>query len=426
MDSFPQTLKRMKPLTCLLILLTLRAALVVAEPLSPKAAEAAGFDSERLTRVRTSMEALVNEGKQAGVVWLIARNGHVVESGATGLRDREANLPMQRDTICRIYSMTKIVTSVAVLILMEDGKLLLDDDVAAHLPELKGMKVAAAGSPDNPAPEPLKTPITIRHLLTHTSGLIYDFDGSTALHEAYKAAKLWDSTSLAEFTAKVAKLPLKHQPGTQFTYGISSDVLGALIERISGMSFPDFCRTRIFEPLKMSDTAFDVLPEKRARLAKTYSLDASGKLAEAPPMLGVWPEPGRGIASGGAGLFSTVDDYARFAQMLLNGGTLDGARVLSRKTVELMTANHLTMLDKPHHAHSPAHGYGLGVEVRTDLGRTTHLSSVGQYGWYGAATTLCHIDPQEKMVVLAFSQHFPFNEHRMFARFANACYQALK
>jgi CubicO group peptidase (beta-lactamase class C family) len=412
--------------TCLPFILALLTAASHADPLPATAPDAAGFDATRLTHVRSAMETLVKEGKQAGVIWLIARNGQIAETGATGLRDIEAKLPMQRDTICRIYSMTKIVTSVVVLILMEEGKLLLDDDVSTHLPELKSWTVAADDTPgDGPLNKPTAA-ITIRHLLTHTSGLIYDFEGSTPLHQLYKSANLWDSASLGDFIAKVAKLPLKHQPGAEFNYGINSDVLGALIERVSGRTFEDFCRTRIFEPLKMSDTAFDLPPEKLTRLAKTYSLDASGKLAEAQPMLGTWAEPGRGIASGGAGLFSTVDDYARFAQMLLNGGTLDGARVLGRKTVELMTANHLLSLTEPSHTYSKAHGFGLGVEVQRELGLGTVLGSPGSYGWYGAATTYCRIDPQEKLVAIALSQHFPFNEHRMFARFSNAYYQALK
>jgi CubicO group peptidase (beta-lactamase class C family) len=176
----------------------------------------------------------------------------------------------------------------------------------------------------------------------------------------------------------------------------------------------------------MKDTSFDVPSEKRHRLAKTYKVGSDGKLTEAEPMLGVWAEKGRGLASGGAGLFSTVDDYARFAQMLCNGGALDHARILGRKTVEFMTANHLSGLPGGHHPFNPAMGFGLGVEVRMDSGQAAYPGSLGQFGWYGAATTYCQIDPKERLVAVAFAQHFPFNEHNLFAKFATGYHQALE
>ncbi|MEW6304577.1 MAG: serine hydrolase domain-containing protein [Verrucomicrobiota bacterium] len=385
----------------------------------------AGFSPERLERMHATLRGFVDEGKHAGYISLLARDGRIVDFQTYGYRDLEGKLPMEKDTICRIYSMSKIVTSVAVLILHEEGKFNLDDPAGNYLPALKGMKVMNGGSQEKPLLVEAR-PITIKHLLTHTSGLIYDFDGNTSLNQLYQRANLWESSSLPEFISRVGKLHLKHQPGEAFSYGINTDVLGALVEQVSGKSFEEFLRERIFVPLKMKDTSFDVPAEKMHRVAKTYRHGPDGKLAPAEPLLGTWPEPGRGIASGGAGLFSTVGDYARFAQMLLNGGQLDGARILGRKTVEFMTTNHLTALPTGSHAFNPAMGFGLGVEVRIDSGKAAFVGSLGQFGWYGAATTYCQIDPKEKLVAILFVQHFPYNQHGMFAKFATGYYQALE
>lgn len=418
----------------LALALSALASLPLAAQLPSTPPRNAGFDPQRLEALHRTMQTFVDEGKQAGIVWLIARDGRIVDFQAVGFRDLEKRLPMEKDTICRIYSMSKTVTSVAALILLEDGKILLDDPVSNHLPELNALKVMTGGTTAEPKLEPLNRPVTIKHLLTHTSGLIYDFDGQSELHQLYQQAKLWDSASLKEFAARVARLPLKFQPGDDWQYGINSDVLGCLVERVSGKSFEAFCQERIFNPLRMADTGFDLPPEKLGRLAKTYKLDAQGKLVAAPPILGVWPEQGRGIASGGAGLFSTAGDYARFAGMLLGGGALDErrmkdfgpkpVRILSRKTVEFMTANHLTALGGAHRF-NPAMGFGLGVEMRVDHGKASYLGSVGQFGWYGAATTYCQIDPKERIVAVALSQHFPYNQHKLFEKFANGYYQAL-
>ena len=384
-----------------------------------------GFDPVRLKVLHDTTGRFVGEGQHAGLITLLLHNGRIVDFQTYGYRDLEKKLRMERDTICRIYSMSKIITSVGVLILMEEGRFNLDDAVANYLPELKDLKVMTNASGDSPNLESLKRPITIKHLLTHTSGLVYDFDGSDALQKRYQRAELWNSTNLSEFIEKVGKLPLKHQPGDAFTYGINTDVLGALIERVSGVTFGDFLAQRIFRPLAMRDTAFDVPPDKMKRLAKTYKHGPDGKLVEAEPMLGTWAESGKGIQSGGAGLFSTALDYSRLAQMLLNEGTLDGQRILGRKTVELMTTNHLVLL--PDQAGlNRAQGFGLGVEVQLDLGRGGVLGSPGAYGWYGAATTYARIDPVEKVVAIALAQHFPFNEHSFFAKFATGYYQALR
>ena len=367
----------------------------------------------------------VDEGQHAGVITLLARNGRLLDFQTYGYRDVEKKLPMERDTICRVYSMSKIITSVGTLILFEEGRFNLDDSASKYLPELKDMKVMTGGTADAPQLEPLKRPITIKHLLTHTSGLIYDLPVNDEIAKLYDRADLWSGPDLNNFIAKVGRLPLKHQPGDAWTYGVNTDVLGALIEKLSGKTLGAFLEERIFRPLGMTDTGFDVPAEKMNRLAKTYKHGPDGKLVEAEPLVIAWAEAGRGIESGGGGLFSTAGDYARFAQMLLNGGTLEGHRILGRKTIGLMTANHMVTLPN-NQAATRQKGFGLGVEVTTDPGQLSIPSSVGQFGWYGAATTYCQIDPKEKIVAVAFVQHFPFNEHNFFAQFATGYYQGLK
>jgi len=389
---------------------------------SPKAA---GFDPARLDMLHATTKRFVNEGKHAGIITLLARDGKVVDFQTYGYRDLERQLPMERDTICRAYSMSKIITCVATLMLMEDGRFNLDDPVAKYLPELKDMRVWTGGTQESPQTELLKRPITVKHLLTHTSGLIYDFAGEDELTKLWRSADLWSGPGLTNFIAKLAKLPLKHQPGDAYTYGVNQDVQGALIERVSGRTFGGFLEERIFRPLGMKDTGFDVPPEKMNRLAKTYKHGPDGKFTEDKPLIETRPEAGRGIEAGGAGIFSTAVDFARFAQMLCNGGTLDRKRILARKTIELMTANHMVALPN-NQAASRQKGFGLGVEVTTDLGRLSMPSSVGQFGWYGAATTYCQIDPKERIVAIAFAQHFPFNEHGFFAAFQTGYYQALR
>lgn len=402
------------------------ASLLAAQPLPTATPESAGVSSERLERLHATVRRFVEEGKHAGLVTLLARDGRIVDWQTYGYRDLARKLPMEKDTIFRIYSMSKIITSVAALILFEEGRFNLDDPVADHLPELRNLRVMTGGTAEAPQLEPVKRPVTVKHLLTHTSGFIYDFDGNDALHQLYQRADLWAGPDLKTFAQKVGGLPLKHQPGEAFTYGINTDILGALIERWSGQRLGEFLRARLFEPLKMPDTRFDVPPEKMSRLAKTYQHGADGRLVEAAPLLGVWAEPDRGLESGGAGLFSTAGDYARFAQMLCNGGELDGVRILSRKTVELMTADHLVSLPVSAGAADRAQGFGLGVEVQRELGRGGLPGSVGAFGWYGAATTYVRIDPTEGLVALAFAQHFPFNEHNLFPKFTTGYYQALE
>ena len=238
-------------------------------------------------------------------------------------------------------------------------------------------------------------------------------------------ADLWNAPSFKEFIQRVGKLPLKHQPGEAFLYGINIDILGYLVEVVSGQKFEDFLQERLFNPLGMKDTTFLVPENKRNRLAKIYELGPDGKLRPAKAILDSYHGPNQGFPSGGGGLFSTIDDYARFGQMLLNGGKLDGKQILGRKTVELMMANHLNYLERQTHIWSNSDGFGLGGAVRIDLAKGNNLGSIGQFGWTGAATTYFNLDPKEKTLALLFIQHFPHDQHGIFSVFSTLFYQSL-
>jgi CubicO group peptidase (beta-lactamase class C family) len=394
-----------------------------AQPLPVGNPATLGFSPERLASMERSLERFVDEGQHAGVSWIVARRGRIVSSGARGFRDVEARLPMEMDTICRIYSMSKIVTSVGALALLEEGHLDLADPVSRYLPEFEHMQVFTGGTARDPLLATANGPITVEHLLTHTSGLYYNFSVEEPLRTLFDDAKLGESTTLEEYTRRAARLPLKHQPGAAWTYGISTAVLGRVIEVASGLPLEDFLRQRILDPLGMVDTGFGVPPGKRDRLAKVYSRK-DGRLQPVESLFFTWVERGAGPALGDAGLFSTIADYSRFAQMLANGGVLDGRRVLGRKTVEFMRTNRLADLP-PGHIDNPSQGFGLGVSVTIAPGESSALVSPGRFGWSGAATTDCGIDPVEQIVALVFAQHFPFDEHRLFERFSNGYLQAL-
>jgi CubicO group peptidase (beta-lactamase class C family) len=285
------------------------------------------------------------------------------------------------------------------------------------------MQVLTGGTADRPLLATARTPITLGHLFTHTAGFYYDFIDDPVLSEVFKRAKLDQSADLEEFVKRAAALPLKHQPGEAYTYGINTSILGRVIEVISGQPFGQFLQSRIFEPLGMRDTGFSVPAEKRDRLARIYRHE-DGELVATEATFASWPEEGRGPELGGAGLFSTIGDYARFAQMLLNGGELEGRRILGRKTVQFMRTDRLAHLAEPHIG-ARAQGFGLGVSVVVDVGQSPAPASLGRFGWSGAATTDCGIDPEEHIVALVLTQHFPFNEHRLFERFTTGYMQAL-
>jgi CubicO group peptidase (beta-lactamase class C family) len=382
------------------------------------------MSSDRLERLHAGVRRFVDEGQHAGAISLVARNGKIVDWRTYGKRDIEAGLPMEKDTICRIYSMSKIVTSVAALLLLEEARFRLDDPIGDTFPELARMKVLTGGTAEKPLLADAKTPITIKHLFTHSSGLTYDF-GDGTIDKIFREVKPFDAVSLSEFVQRVSRLPLAHEPGERFTYGVSTDVLGALVEKVSGRSLAEFLEERIWRPLGMKDTGFGVPEAKRGRLAKVYEKGPDGKLRPVKWLLEQEPVPLPKLLSGGGGLFSTTGDYARFMQMLLNGGQLDGVRILSRKTVELMMANHLSLASRPTLGDDPSSGFGLGGAVRIDLGKGTGLGSVGQFGWSGMATTYANLDPQERTVALLFVQHLPYDEHKIFWRFSTLFYQAI-
>jgi CubicO group peptidase (beta-lactamase class C family) len=411
-----------------LMVTSLSARAASAGPLPETTPAAAGFSADRLEVLHHSLRQLVDDGKFSGYVSLLARDGRIVDWRACGWENIAAQKPMRKDSIVRIFSMSKLITSTAVLMLLEDGRLKLNDPVEQYLPALKNRKVFTGGTADAPVLVDALRPVTIRDLLTHTSGYYYDAPWSAdapELIELFHRAKIWESANLDEFVSRVALIPLHQQPGTKFRYGISTDLLGAIVEKISGQHLDAFFAQRILGPLGMHDTAFWVPVEKRDRLALIYARDDAGKLV---PDAGTNQNdvgPDHGLLSGGGGLYSTAADYARFAQMLLNGGQLDGVRILGRKTVELMTQNHIAHLADPHPFKLRAQGFGLGVRVITDLGESPMLGSVGCFGWDGAATTNVQIDPKERTVAIVLLQHVPFNQDDIFATFTNGYYSAL-
>jgi CubicO group peptidase (beta-lactamase class C family) len=404
------------------LVLVVRAAEL---PLPITTPETAGFSVPRLDRLHDRLTEEVATGRYAGYVVLLARDGKVVDWRARGWMDVAAKKPMTKDAIVRIYSMSKIVTSVAVMMLVEEGRLKLTDPVEKYLPALKARKVFVSGTADAPVLVPANRPMTVSELLTHTAGYYYDapWSAEPVPVELMAQAKLWEAANLDEFVERLAAVPLHQQPGTKFRYGIHTDLLGAIVEKVSGQRIDAFFQSRIFGPLQMVDTAFWVPAEKRGRMASLYEA-AGGQLKLGQPLVPE-PSPERGLLSPGGGLHSTAADYVRFAQMLLNGGQLDGVRILSRKTVELMTQNRLNGLAEPHPFSQKDLGFGLGVRMVTNLGAGRHLGSPGMFGWDGAATTLVWMDPKERLVSILLTQHFPYNEGDIFATFLNGVYSAI-
>lgn len=398
------------------IVLAALSCSILAQPLPVSTPEKEGFSGERLARLHRHFENLASTGERPGAIALIVRNGRIVDWRAWGLRDVEAKLPMEKDTICHIYSMTKPVTSVAVMMLVEEGKLTLDDRVDKFIPELKDLKVYKGGTVERPELEPPARPITVKHLLTHTSGFIYGWTNDN-VSVLYRQARLFETPSLKDFIGRLAKLPLAFQPGERYEYSVSIDVLGYLVEVVSGEPFDQFVEKRILGPLKMTDTHFRLPESKRARLAKIYSR-RDGKLTAQPGL-----QTG-GVPFGGMGLYSTIGDYARFAQMLVNGGQLDGVRLLGRKTVDLMMMNHLAGLARPTIGGDDSTGFGLGGAVRIDVAKSGRPASEGLFGWDGAASTYFRVDRKEKLALLLFLQWMPFDSATL-NLFETLVYQAL-
>lgn len=404
-----------------------------------KAPADAGFSAPRLARVAQVMQQYVDEEKFAGIVTLIARRGQIVHLHATGLRARAGDLPMQADTIFRIYSMTKPITSVAAIMLFEEGRCLLNDPLANFIPAFADAQVLVRQGAAGLELAPLRRPITIGDLLTHTAGLSYGFFFDSPVEMMYQAIhdvndfraqpSLYPTEpTMAELVEKWAALPLIQQPGTGWRYSVATDLLGRVIEVISGQSLGEFLAARIFEPLGMVDTAFSVPPAKLDRFAAMYTVDEDQRLTliddrEQSP----FARP-RALESGGGGLVSTIGDYYRFCQLLLNGGELDGVRILGRKTIELMTMNHIPPAQLPlRHGDEifAGEGFGLGFGVIVDPAASKLPWSTGAYYWGGAANTTFWIDPQEELVALLMTQFMPSGTYPINDHFRVLTYQAL-
>ena len=385
--------------------LILCAAALAATLLSgPGAAEPedVGISTERLKRVDAFVARLQAEDKLAGAVTVVARRGKLVSMRAHGFADLETRRPMRTDDIFHIQSMTKPIATVAVLMLLEEGRFLLSDPVAKFLPEFRDMKVAVAkaDAPEGFVLVPAERAITLYDLLTHRAGFTGLPPGNTPAEALRrKAVQLLPPDgdfTLEEYTRNLAASPLDTHPGTVFKYGLSMIVLGRLVEVVSGQSLDAFFRDRIFKPLDMKDTSFVLPPNKHNRVVSAYSRTPGKGLVKLPPD----PLAPR-FFSGAGNVYSTPADYLRFCQMLLNGGELDGNRLLGRKSVELMTARHLDALPMPFMA---GQYLGLGVAVRSAEGKSGLIGSPGAYGWSGGYNTYFRIDPQEKLILLFFTQ----------------------
>ena len=401
----------------------LRPAFVLALSLAAGLpAQQSPFLAERLALVPALLQAEVEKGHHAGLAFLVLHRDQVVAEGVFGDADIARGRPLRRDAIVRIYSMTKPITAIAALTLVEQGKLRLDQPIREFLPEFAQPQVWVGGTVAAPQLAPAKQAITLRMLLNHTAGFTYDFFRESPLHDLYRQADLWNAVSSEDFLKRAATLPLLAQPGTAWNYSIADDVLGLLIERVTQQQLGDYAREHVTLPLGMVDTDFDVPAAKRPRLA-TLHRQENGKLVTMEPSFGVSEESGKGFDAGGAGLFSTLDDYARFCRFLLGDGGLDGKRVLSRKTLELARQNSLR---DGQQTGRPGDGWGLFSSVCVDPAAGCDLMSAGTLHWSGAATTTFFADPKEGLIGILFAQHMPYDEHKVIARFRTAVYQALR
>jgi CubicO group peptidase (beta-lactamase class C family) len=430
------------------ICLTLGTSPVLAQAAKKKAAvsgpvvwdgAAAGLSNERLDRISKTMQRYVDEGRIAGTVTYLVRHGKLVHFEARGWADVERKVPMQRDTIFRIASMSKAVTSVAAMILIEEGYLSLETPVSKFFPGFKKTTVAlrppAGAVPDSPPTiVPAKREITVRDLMTHTAGISYGYGPGASL---WKAAGIqgWyladRAEPIASIVERMAALPMDAQPGEAYVYGYGTDILGAVVEKASGKPLDVFFRERIFEPLKMVDTAFFLPPEKRDRLATVYTPKEDGTIMRAPdtaPLTngamvaqGAYVDGPRQCFGGGAGLLSTAPDYARLVRMFANGGALDRVRILSPKTVALMSSNFVGNLYNEGRT-----GFGLGFEVVESAGRAGRYGSEGAFGWGSAYYANFWVDPQEDMFGLYFSQYLPYTLNDLQAKFRTMAYAAIE
>ncbi len=395
------------------------------------------ISADRIKRLRGALQRYVDEGRLAGVVVQVQLGGRTVVFEAVGWRDREARAPMRQDTIFRIASQTKAITSVAIMMLMEEGALLLDDPVGKYLPEWTRTTVAIPTAGGGYEVVPAARPITIRDLLTHRSGVPY---GPGPADKAWREAGIYGwyfgghGEPVSAVVARMATLPMAAHPGAAFHYGYSTDILGVVVEKVSGQSLRDFLDARLVRPLGMKDTSFYLDERKADRLAAVYgdegpglrrAPDADAAGAQAYKSQGHYRHGPRLAQSGGSGLLSTAADYSRFLEMMRRGGELDGRRYLSRKSVQLMLDDQLGAAPRPAALLGPGQGFGLGFSVRTGLGAAGMLGSVGEFGWSGAYHSQYWVDPAEQMTVVYLTQLLPAGDIDDHGKVRALIYQAL-
>ena len=413
-----------------MFMVVLLAGGAVGQSVRSVAPNGTGLSSERLDRIGAVMNEHVAKGHIAGAVGLIARRGKIGYFETYGFQDKEAGVAMRKDTMFRMYSMTKPITGVAVMILYEEGKFYLTDPVSKYLPELGNMKVAVVETDPKTGKKtrysvPAQREITILDLLRHTSGIDYagpeDVEGKR-IYEKLGTNSL-DQT-IGEMVKKIGQAPLVHQPGTMWEYGLSMDVLARLVEVVSGQPYDKFLEQRIFKPLGMGDTGYTVPPEKANRFSKLYAPGDGWTIKpNTTPAQASYLKPAVNFG-GGSQSVSTAADYLRFCQMLLNGGELDGVRILSRKTVELMTSDHLG--DMPRASLLPTgYGFGFTMAVSHGAGKTGVIGSEGEYFWGGAAGTRFWIDPKEQMIGIFMIQILPHTNLTYGSQFRQLAYQAI-
>ena len=379
------------------------------ESLPTASPESVGFAAGALDKMDAGMQDLVDKKHLAGIVTLVARHGKVVQHKAYGVQSFETNAPMRLDTIARIHSMTKPVAGVALMMLHEEGKWQPSDPIAKHIPEFANLKVYAGEKDGVPILEAPTHPPTMGELMSHTAGFTYGVFGATAVDKMYQAANPLAAPTLQEFINRMAQLPLLYQPGSRWVYSVAVDIQGYLVEKLSGKTFPEFLRTRLFEPLGMEDTGFFVPAQKRSRVATIYSYDKTkaGLVAE-PADAGISQMPG--MPSGGGGLYSTAGDYFRFAQMVLNGGELNGTRLLKKATIDMMRTNVLSeqVLNSGsgigQARFSPAQGFGYDFAVVLDPDGAKRQVGKNSFWWWGIGGTWFWIDPTNDIVAIGIIQ----------------------
>jgi len=395
--------------------------------------EAVGLSSKRLERISAVMEDFVKDNRLPGIMTLVQRHGKIAHFGKYGMMDIEAGKPMQEDALFRIYSMTKPITSVAIMLLLEEGRLNIYDPVSKFIPAFGKTKVCLGSGILGLQLADQQPVMTIHHLLTHMAGLSYGWFFDSPVEEMYRqiAPILIDRKhSLQELVERIAEFPLLFQPGTKWRYSMATDVLGYVVQVISGMPLGEFFKERIFKPLGMIDTDFYAPSDKLNRLAQVYGSPALYGIHPIPPaetgLIGDVTKP-TVAPYGGAGLVSTLADYLAFCNCLLNKGSYDGGRLLSRKTIDWMTANHIpdSLMPLTLGFDQMDHGFGLGFRVTTHLGQVRKLSSVGEFGWGGAANTYFWVDPAEDFIGLMMTQLMPTAPYPAADLFRNLAYQAI-